>query len=298
MGVLREGRLVFQAHVPRLSGQSNPDGIVRPDGRGRACPACPSPTTPRKGSGRKLQHQRDRHAARLRWRTSATAASKHQASTWDAVTGEIATSPALRGVAHRLSADSFRSPSPWQAEQGGLDLLAGAQAGSRRPTPLGEAEGHLLAHQQRRWRGRIRCKPRQTPCGTPAILPVLPLSWPGETQRRQAASSCRLRGIAWPVVKSPGSAVECHTEPLAVLCGPGFGCRETRGGRDVTENEQKQQFSIACVHAVAAQAGFTCQATLVDDDCAGMPPTGCPCSAARPRATRKQSASPCPGISC
>lgn len=34
----------------------------------------------------------------------------------------------------------------------------------------------------------------------------------------------------------------------------------------VTENEQKQQFSVAYVHAVAARAGFTCQATLVDDD--------------------------------
>ena len=34
----------------------------------------------------------------------------------------------------------------------------------------------------------------------------------------------------------------------------------------MTENEQKQQFSIAYVHAVAALAGFTCQATLVDDD--------------------------------
>jgi hypothetical protein len=34
----------------------------------------------------------------------------------------------------------------------------------------------------------------------------------------------------------------------------------------MTENEQKQQFSIAYVHAVAARAGFTCQATLVDDD--------------------------------
>ena len=34
----------------------------------------------------------------------------------------------------------------------------------------------------------------------------------------------------------------------------------------MNENEQKQQFSIAYVHAVAAFAGFTCQATLVDDD--------------------------------
>ena len=29
---------------------------------------------------------------------------------------------------------------------------------------------------------------------------------------------------------------------------------------------QKQQFSIAYVHAVTAPAGFACQATLVDDD--------------------------------
>jgi hypothetical protein len=34
----------------------------------------------------------------------------------------------------------------------------------------------------------------------------------------------------------------------------------------MTENEQKQQFSIAYLHAVAARAGFACQATLVDDD--------------------------------
>ena len=34
----------------------------------------------------------------------------------------------------------------------------------------------------------------------------------------------------------------------------------------MTENEQKQQFSVAYVHAVAALAGFTCQTTLVDDD--------------------------------
>jgi hypothetical protein len=34
----------------------------------------------------------------------------------------------------------------------------------------------------------------------------------------------------------------------------------------VTENEQKQQFSIAYVHAIAARAGYACQANLVDDD--------------------------------
>jgi hypothetical protein len=34
----------------------------------------------------------------------------------------------------------------------------------------------------------------------------------------------------------------------------------------MTENEQKQQLSIAYVHAVAARAGYTCQPTLVDDD--------------------------------
>jgi hypothetical protein len=34
----------------------------------------------------------------------------------------------------------------------------------------------------------------------------------------------------------------------------------------MTENEQKQQFSIAYVHAVAARAGYSCQATIVDDD--------------------------------
>ncbi len=34
----------------------------------------------------------------------------------------------------------------------------------------------------------------------------------------------------------------------------------------MTDNERKQQFSIAYVHAVAARAGYACQATLVDDD--------------------------------
>jgi hypothetical protein len=34
----------------------------------------------------------------------------------------------------------------------------------------------------------------------------------------------------------------------------------------MTENEQKQQLSVAYVHAVAASAGFACQATIVDDD--------------------------------
>jgi hypothetical protein len=34
----------------------------------------------------------------------------------------------------------------------------------------------------------------------------------------------------------------------------------------VTENEQKQQLSIAYVHAIASRAGYTCQAALVDDD--------------------------------
>jgi hypothetical protein len=34
----------------------------------------------------------------------------------------------------------------------------------------------------------------------------------------------------------------------------------------VTENEQKQQLSIALVHAIASRAGFACQQTLVDDD--------------------------------
>jgi hypothetical protein len=34
----------------------------------------------------------------------------------------------------------------------------------------------------------------------------------------------------------------------------------------VTENEQKQQLSVAYVHAVAARAGFTCQVQNVDDD--------------------------------
>jgi hypothetical protein len=34
----------------------------------------------------------------------------------------------------------------------------------------------------------------------------------------------------------------------------------------VTENEQKQQLSIALVHAIAARAGFACQVRLVDDD--------------------------------
>ncbi len=37
-------------------------------------------------------------------------------------------------------------------------------------------------------------------------------------------------------------------------------------GVAVTENEQKQQLSIAYVHAVASRAGYTCQATLVDID--------------------------------
>jgi hypothetical protein len=34
----------------------------------------------------------------------------------------------------------------------------------------------------------------------------------------------------------------------------------------VTENEQKQQLSVAYVHAVAAHAGYTCQVEIVDDD--------------------------------
>jgi Domain of unknown function (DUF4365) len=34
----------------------------------------------------------------------------------------------------------------------------------------------------------------------------------------------------------------------------------------VTENEQKQQLSVAYVHAVAAVGGYTCQVEIVDDD--------------------------------
>jgi hypothetical protein len=34
----------------------------------------------------------------------------------------------------------------------------------------------------------------------------------------------------------------------------------------VTENEQKQQLSVAYVHAIAACAGYTCQVQNVDDD--------------------------------
>ncbi len=34
----------------------------------------------------------------------------------------------------------------------------------------------------------------------------------------------------------------------------------------MTENEQKQQLSVAYVHAVAAQAGYTCQVQTVDAD--------------------------------
>lgn len=34
----------------------------------------------------------------------------------------------------------------------------------------------------------------------------------------------------------------------------------------MTENEQKQQLSVAYVHAVAARAGFACQVIHVDDD--------------------------------
>ena len=34
----------------------------------------------------------------------------------------------------------------------------------------------------------------------------------------------------------------------------------------MTENEQKQQLSIAYVHAVAASAGYACQPTIADDD--------------------------------
>ncbi len=34
----------------------------------------------------------------------------------------------------------------------------------------------------------------------------------------------------------------------------------------MTENEQKQQLSVAYVHAVAARAGYACQVTPVDDD--------------------------------
>jgi hypothetical protein len=34
----------------------------------------------------------------------------------------------------------------------------------------------------------------------------------------------------------------------------------------MTENEQKQQLSVAYVHAVAARSGYACQVPLVDDD--------------------------------
>lgn len=34
----------------------------------------------------------------------------------------------------------------------------------------------------------------------------------------------------------------------------------------MTENEQKQQLSVAFVHAIAACAGYTCQVQTVDDD--------------------------------
>lgn len=34
----------------------------------------------------------------------------------------------------------------------------------------------------------------------------------------------------------------------------------------MTENEQKQQLSVAYVHAVAARAGYACQVTVVDED--------------------------------
>jgi hypothetical protein len=34
----------------------------------------------------------------------------------------------------------------------------------------------------------------------------------------------------------------------------------------VTQNEQKQQLSVAYVHAVAARAGYTCQVQTVDED--------------------------------
>lgn len=34
----------------------------------------------------------------------------------------------------------------------------------------------------------------------------------------------------------------------------------------MTDNEQKQQLSVAYVHAVAARAGYTCQVPSVDDD--------------------------------
>ena len=34
----------------------------------------------------------------------------------------------------------------------------------------------------------------------------------------------------------------------------------------MTENEQKQQLSVAYIHAVAARAGYACQVISVDDD--------------------------------
>lgn len=34
----------------------------------------------------------------------------------------------------------------------------------------------------------------------------------------------------------------------------------------MSENEQKQQLSVAYVHAVAARAGYSCQVTPIDDD--------------------------------
>lgn len=42
--------------------------------------------------------------------------------------------------------------------------------------------------------------------------------------------------------------------------------RKNGGNQGMTENEQKQQLSIAYVHAVASRAGYTCQSPLVDDD--------------------------------
>jgi hypothetical protein len=45
-----------------------------------------------------------------------------------------------------------------------------------------------------------------------------------------------------------------------------FGLHKSHGAVAVTENEQKQQLSVAYVHAVAAGAGYTCQVENVDDD--------------------------------
>jgi hypothetical protein len=50
------------------------------------------------------------------------------------------------------------------------------------------------------------------------------------------------------------------------------GSSMSTAGVGMTENEQKQQLSVAYVHAVAARAGYACQLISIDDDSVDVQP--------------------------